>query len=438
MLKFYYFLITLLLAPAHLLGQAITADLGQDSLHVCAFEPMLLSVNVLGGLAPYSYTWSDGSTGNDLWYVPVNGGEYVWVIVTDHANSATIDSVWIHGHAACVWPGDANGDGIANNADILPLGLSFGHTGPQRPNAHLQWTAQPADLWSASSASGVNYVHSDTDGNGVVNENDLVGILHNYLVPQTMPGVSTSGGGVGVPLYVDFPSTNFNPGDTIVAAIMLGTTFNPADSVYGIAFTVEYDALLFDSGSLKVVFDQSWLGDIGVDMIGLHRDFYNASQVDIGITRTNQQVRFGAGQIASIIVTVDDIAGKNNGIEMVNFNISHVSMTDKNGAAIQVNPGSSQVGISLSNEPSFPDREREWKVYPNPATSQITISGLSGFSPQANTRVSLCDMLGRTVYTEVISALDTTIDTSAFPRGQYMLSLEDNDGRQVPWRIVLK
>ncbi|MEL7192773.1 MAG: hypothetical protein AAFO96_10070, partial [Bacteroidota bacterium] len=38
-----------------------------------------------------------------------------------------------------VWPGDANSDLVADNVDLLAIGLYYGSTGPTRTNASNNW-----------------------------------------------------------------------------------------------------------------------------------------------------------------------------------------------------------------------------------------------------------------------------------------------------------
>lgn len=383
---------------------------------------------ITDGTAPYSVTWSDGSAGSTIVYVAQSGGVHIVATVTDGNNSVASDSIWIHAHEACVWPGDANGDGVANNYDILPIGIGFGSTGPIRPNAHSQWVAQPADLWHLHTPEGVDLVHSDTNGDGVIQEDDVDAVSGNFLVPQTQPGVSTSSGGVGVPLYVEFPSTNFSPGDTVVAAVMLGTSSFPADSVYGIAFSLNYDAALFQDGSLRVKYDNSWLGSKGIDLLTVDKDFPGNSQVDIGMSRSNQLLRNGFGQIATIIVTIDDIAGKTSGIEMVEFELSNVSLMTNQGKPIKVTPELSQIGITLSNE-----KEKEWgttwSVFPIPAGQYLTVELNDPSLLQTSAGISIQDMMGREVWSQAVTSMSSRINTSGLPRGTYLLEISDRVGR---------
>lgn len=428
MKKILFTFIISLLSSLPLWGQSLSVDFADDSIRVCAFEPVELSVTITGGTAPYSVAWSDGSVGTSIVYVAQPGGIHVVATVTDGGNTVASDSVWVHAHEACVWPGDANGDGIANNYDILPIGIGFGSNGPVRPNAHSQWIAQPADLWNIHTPEGVDLVHSDTNGDGVIEEIDVDAVIGNFLVPQTQPGVSTSLGGIGVPLYVEFPSTNFAPGDTVIAAVMLGTSSIPADSVYGLAFSVNYDAALFQNGSLTVEYTNSWLGDEGIDLITVEKDFASSSQVDIGMSRSNQVLRSGFGQIATIIVTIDDIAGKTAGIEMVDFGISNVSLTTNQGKPIKVTPELSQIGITLSNEIEKEVGEN-WSVFPVPAGDFFTVELTDPSLLQTSSTVSIKDIMGREVWSQAITSMSSRINTSDLPRGTYLLEINDRIGR---------
>ncbi len=438
MKKVYILLICWMLGLASLQGQGLEISLGVDSLRSCGNQIILLETTVSGGVAPYILIWSDGSSADSLLYLPTLGGQWVSATVSDAAGASAKDSVWIHHHEVCVHPGDANGDGLANNEDILALGKVFGAVGPVRPNAHLQWIAQPADPWNQFlPGTQIDVVHSDGNGDGIVSSDDVFAITHNYFSPQTNPGTST--GGAGVPVFVAFPNTNFNPGDTIIAPVMLGTAALPAIDAYGIAFSVQYDAQLFDSGSLKVSFAQSWLGDIGQDLIGLGQDFYQHSQVDVGISRTDQVSRIGYGQIATIIVTVDDIAGKTEGIEMVEFNVTNISLTNREGNPLQVSPQGTQVGIALGVNGGASLTTESWKVYPIPAKNELLIEQEVNRSAQRLAHLRMYDLLGKLWIDQSVDPFHPiwTLSVSQLPRGQYLLQVIDTDGIATTKRVVL-
>ncbi len=86
-----------------------------------------------------------------------------------------------------VHPGDANNDGKVNEADILPLGVYWMMTGPERTGG-LEWRLQVASAWDPLAAT-----YADCNGDGVVNENDVSAIgvawdqTHDFAAPAFVP-----------------------------------------------------------------------------------------------------------------------------------------------------------------------------------------------------------------------------------------------------------
>lgn len=422
---FTFFLTTFLLLGGKAVGQngSISLAAGEDTLLACAGDLLPVAATSSGFTHPVTISWSDGSTGDTAFVSVLPGSQWLIATATDATNASATDSVLIHGTTECVYPGDANGDGYANNLDVLTLGHSFAHLGPARPNAHLQWIGQPAHAWGQTLSNGVDFVHSDVDGNGGVNAADLIGISLNYLTPQTATNSNTSAGNNGVPIFVDFPTGNVYPGDTIYAPVMLGTATMPADSIYGIALSIQYDPLLIEEGSVQVDFSQSWLGTEGQDMVALYQDFYGDAQVDLGLTRTNQQVRNGFGQIATIIVTVDDIAGKTSGIESVSFGIDHVALADKAGQFLPVAPKTNQLLIALSNDDGVDlPPAQVVRAFPNPSSTTITVE-MEANTSEGLTSWQLVNMQGQTVWSQGGDRRlsDFTISVSDLPAGMYLL-----------------
>lgn len=105
------------------------------------------------------------------------------VIVGTHANGVySSGGGGGGGGTTTVYSGDANNDGACDIRDVLPLGRFFGQTGPARPGGSTTWGAQTATVWSTPEAT-----YADCDGNGVVNENDLDGIIANYGRTRSSP-----------------------------------------------------------------------------------------------------------------------------------------------------------------------------------------------------------------------------------------------------------
>ncbi len=350
----------------------VVVEFSRDTAYACVNAPYELSVSVSGGSGVYTYSWSTGDTSSAVIIMPQVGDSVFSVLVTDSAGGFAADSIRVIGLPECVWPGDANGDGTANNVDLLMIGRAFGTQGLTRPDPHFNWIGQAAPSWAHSFNSGVNYAHVDAAGDGEIDSYDIEGIRQNYVLPQQSPGGS-AGSVSGVLLYIDVPSSNFSPGDTIVSSIMLGTATFPADSIYGIAFSIAYDHTLVDSGSARLDFSDSWLGDTAVDMEALGYDFPNSDQIDGGITRIDHVERSGYGKIADIIITVDDIAGKVSGIEMLNLKIQRVWLIREDGSTIDVSVSVAQVAVVTSTENLLSELADQIRIFPNPASEQVMV-----------------------------------------------------------------
>lgn len=354
----------------YLVADSLYVDFRVDTLNVCLNEPLDLAPTYGGGQAGYTFSWNNGDVGSQVSVIPTQAFVTVSVSISDQAGATAHDTVVLRGYPECVFPGDANGDRLANNLDILALGESFAGTGAMRPDPHFNWIGQPASQWLQNLPSGVDFVHSDTDGNGVVDEDDLYAIDINYSGPQTLPGLSPTVN--GVPMYIEVLSTGFLPGDTIEAAVMLGTASQPVDSMYGIAFSVDYSTIFLDAENLTVDFSDSWLGTEGTDLIAQEKNFASFGQVDIGISRTNGQLVNGYGRIATIIVVIEDISGKKEGEDTIEFNLGKVSAFVSSGHVLPIGPSGTSLGILLNNGPTF--ESLGVKVFPNPSNGNFYLS----------------------------------------------------------------
>lgn len=389
---------------------------------LCA-DTMWAFVNPPFGCTGCTVTWNvpSGPYGVNI----TQSGTYS-VILDDGNGCLSYDTLTVDMDTSCVWPGDANNDNIANNVDVLSVGLAFNNTGGARPapyNDNL-WYAHPVMDWSTSFLNGMNHKHADCDGNGIVEQVDVNVINQNYgLTHNKFFGVE---GGPGDPdLYFYQLQDTAAAGDTITFIVGLGRDTLVADSVYGIAFTFHYDATLIDSGSVVVNYDSSWLGTVGTDMITLDRDFYGLGQTDIGISRTDLMNRDGYGRIASISVVVqDDVAGKDFIFEDLKMSFSTVTMISRLEQNLPVNVDTGQVVIY-----QFVDGIEDAhslgaiNMYPNPAKDHVIIE-----TQNVNLEnIQLTDAWGRIIRTESVSSTrgKYSVNTSSLAPGVYFLRLTD-------------
>lgn len=401
-------------------GQSLMVEFAEDTIYSCQWASVTLSPSVSGQQGNVNWSWSTGDTGPTAYVLSSSIGiDTVVVSVSDASGGMASDTAYIFILQECVLPGDADGNGLANNFDVLPIGRSFSSVGPIRPNAHNNFIGQAAPDWGSLNSAGVDQVHSDANGDGLVEWQDFDVIDFNYFQPQ-FTGASGNLPN-GVPFYVDFPPGPFNPGDTIKAPIILGSAANPASNIIGIAFSIVYDNTLIDSASVRIEYDGSWLGDAGVDMVGLDKDFYQAGQVDIGISRLDQQARSSYGKVGDIIVAIDDIAGKGEMLDM-EIALANVSLLDAQGTFLPVDTDRSNVQIALNLEQELA-AIKSLTLFPNPAQGSVQFR-LDENLLSGPAELRIFDQLGRQVMSKnLLLSNDNSLDISRLSKGVYTINI---------------
>jgi hypothetical protein len=264
-----------------------------------------------------------------------------------------------------VWPGDANYDLITNNLDILYIGIAYNQTGFVRPGASLTYSAQPCFEWNTTFTNLVNINHADCDGNGIVNATDTTAVSLNYglantgrmVAPQQVNATSNT-----VDLYFAPAQPTYTVGSFVSIPINLGTNATPAQNMYGIAFTLHYDASQIQPGSVNISYNNSWLAPNN-NIVHLEKDFYANSYIDVGMARTNQVNVSGSGTIAYLNFQIAGtaIAGP------ISLSFDNITAMDVNQNTIAINPISDTVTVGLTtvinNVKTCSDNIR---IYPNP------------------------------------------------------------------------
>ena len=272
-------------------------NLGNDTI-LCADTTVTLDA----GLGGTNYTWSTGQTTQTI---TVTQGTYAVTVVGSNSCTQT-DNITVTLVPDCVFPGDADYDGLADNNDVLALGISYGATGPARSNASNNWYGQAATDWGTMLPTNVDYKHSDCDGDGVVTDNDTLPIYLNYGRTHSKSSGTTG----GVPLRLVALSDSVEAGNLATFSLVLGDAQNLVDSVYGIAFTVNYDTAAVDTEGLFFSdYSNCWFA--GGSSLSFTYDLYPEPMADLAVVRTNGSDTTGWGEVCRIgFVTIDNISGK--------------------------------------------------------------------------------------------------------------------------------
>lgn len=80
-----------------------------------------------------------------------------------------------------VWPGDTNNDQVVDEQDVLPLSAYWNSRGPLPVYPTRSWTPRDSEAWIPVEAT-----YADANGDGVVNQNDLLPIGLNFGQSRTV------------------------------------------------------------------------------------------------------------------------------------------------------------------------------------------------------------------------------------------------------------
>jgi hypothetical protein len=390
-----------------------TFSLGADSF-ICADTSTIL----LGPAGASSYLWSTGATTQNI---TVNAtGTYS--LTATHSNGCVAsDDKIITGLTDCVFPGDANYDGVANNQDILAIGVYYGTTGPGRSSPNTLWYGQNCTNWGGALPGSADPKHSDCSGNGTVTASDTAAVPFNYGRTHTkMNAVNTAGANFRVVALQD----SVHAGALAWFALMLGDSLNQADSVYGLAFSVNYNTVAIASpGLVTVDYSNCWFAANGV-RLDLTYNFSPSPEADLAVVRNDQAQQLGFGEVCRIAILTDSNMVSQNASLVVG--LTNVFMVDATlgPQAVAVFSDSTVVSHSVTqvngSTPLLAPR-----VFPNPADDRLRIEQL-GATLQG---IELFDAQGRIIIRQSLqSSSNAEISTASVPAGVYILRIVSDAG----------
>lgn len=318
-----------------------------------------------------------------------------------------------------VWPGDANHDGVSDQYDLIALGIGYGTTGPIRPNASLNWTAQFAPDWTDSlPTSNVNYKHLDCNGDGLIDDNDTLALHLNFGLTHNK-GSQTHG---GPPLYTEIVQDSLFAGDTAEVLIFYGADTLPVSDSYGLGFFLDFDTSLVKMSSATVSYPGSFMGQKGQDLLTFHKVLETEGRIAMSLAGNNQLNRSGYGIVGKVtIIMIDDLAGKRTVYEPFRVCITEPQARDSSARLLPLQPSvRDSAVVQINQSVGFaPPLSTLVRVYPNPTQDQLVIQ-LQGIRAEG---YQLSTMLGQIIRSDLSPFQQTTLQLGSLPSGVYLLHI---------------
>jgi len=330
----------------------------------------------------------------------------------------------------CVWPGDANNNKLVEITDILNIGIAFNDSGPSRGVMNNNWTGKYCDNWGKTFINGVDYKHSDCNGDGVVDSLDLMAISINWGDSHKKTGLTSGGNPSDPPFYLAFSKATYNPGDTVKAAIILGTPSNSLGNVYGMASEFNFDLAYIDTNTLKVNFSKSWFGTPGTDMLYFFHPEYSIGKLFFAISRIDHNNKSGNGNIGTVSFIIPKNASANNSI---NFTAGSAKLIAFNQTSIPVYLPIDTYSVNAASGIQNPlGALINLSVAPNPFSTLLSIAYT--LPEYQNVLLSLIDITGKQI-ASLVNENETqgqhiyVLDAEKFniPAGIYFLRMVAGD-----------
>lgn len=288
-----------------------------------------------------------------------------------------------------VWPGDCNYDGVVNGFDMFNIGLGYGVSGVSRAQISTSWQPFHCESWNNFFSSGENYKHSDTNGDGIINDQDTVAVVltnlgqTHFLAPYDMTYFRTG----GVEFSITSNESSFLPGDTMVFRFDTGLS-NDIIDLYGIAGNFTLDTNLFFPGSLNFYWDTTIVGGAPstirmAKLRGNHVDFAIVRKDNLGIDTSGRFFTFSCvAKNASLLGQSFTI--ENLDIRMVNSTgeIIPLSILDSINVFIDGSIGLEEDKIHLVS------------LFPNPAWESLLLDA----GTQIIQKIVISDCSGKVIW----------------------------------------
>jgi len=275
----------------------------------------------------------------------------------------------------CIWQGDANNDGKVSLLDLQKIGADMGSLVPiKEHNDHGIWYGQSGDTSNDA-------IFSDSNGDGVVSEDDVQAILDNYGNLRSFSQYESLISNDYI-IQLESQEESVDSGEVLHINIIAGNDEFPAIDVHSFSFALNVNASLADSASMHMDYlRSSWLNhnDPTIDLQVVPMD----GRIETAITKTTGLNSSGQGIVAVLsFIVEEEVEGFRlaEGEErLISIELTDVYASDANGKTIKLQDQLIQVPIRHKEDPSETNKtiENPTFLYPNPTSSILNVELLN-------------------------------------------------------------
>ena len=426
------------------------AQLGRDSFYfrddMNVDYHLLVKLNDVNGTTSKIVGWTKFGQDTSLYTLQISADSN-YIMVKSTSTALTIGNFWYitklgssidsttvfferKSMVGDVYPGDCNKDNLVNHMDLFPIGLAFGQSGSPRNIADTNISfgvPKKVNNWFFE-LRGINAKHADVDGNGLVDENDIIQLRRNFGKDKGNYTPILSFASNEVKLELSIPDTiKLN---STVGKLSVPIVINSPNKInaYGLGFS--YTVRIYDKNSVAqskyypyTKYNRTNVWDEFTTLYLMDTTSY-LEHVNVAYSKRNQNNGDLDPQGGIIDIIIDDILiGIANPGEQTHLNIylKEVALIDKNYNTIPITPVSKRIYLQKATSSIKNTDFMGWSVYPTKIDHNLTI--LNPLAKKANYMIynSLGQLISSGSMLEKVEIL-----TSIWPSGLYYIKNDLN------------
>lgn len=375
--------------------------------HCPAYENGSINTTLTGGTAPFNFSWSHGPVTQNLSGLSTN---WYHLTVTDGSGCVRVDSAYVDSI-----PFNLSVSAVVTNVSCS--GLSDGAidvtaSGGTAPLSY-SWASGPASADRSNLAAGVYYLTITDDSNCSVTDTFSV----------TQPNA----------LSVDLDITNVScngSGDGAIVSTVLGGSGSHTYLWSNSAVTANLSGLTAGTYSVTVTDSAGCEGTDTATIIQPLTLTVSGSGTPVTTSANGTASASASGGIPPYTYNWTPGGGTSSSLTGLSAGVYTVEVTDSNGCT-----GTDTVHIDSLFNNRITGITGDFGIYPNPASSEITLQLPEGLSFPAALRI--LDLRGAVLIEENISTRESRIKLNGFASGTYLVELISGEERTVK-RLVIK
>ena len=426
------------------------AQLGRDSFYfrddMNVDYHLLVKLNDVNGTTSKIVGWTKFGQDTSLYTIQISADSN-YIMVKSTSTALTIGNFWYitklgssidsttvfferKSMVGDVYPGDCNKDNLVNHMDLFPIGLAFGQSGSPRNIADTNISfgvPKKVNNWFFE-LRGINAKHADVDGNGLVDENDIIQLRRNFGKDKGNYTPILSFASNEVKLELSIPDTiKLN---STLGKLSVPIVINSPNKInaYGLGFS--YTVRIYDKNSVAqskyypyTKYNRTNVWDEFTTLYLMDTTSY-LEHVNVAYSKRNQNNGDLDPQGGIIDIIIDDILiGIANPGEQTHLNIylKEVALIDKNYNTIPITPVSKRIYLQKATSSIKNTDFMGWSVYPTKIDHNLTI--LNPLAKKANYMIynSLGQLISSGSMLEKVEIL-----TSIWPSGLYYIKNDLN------------